>query len=124
MIDWRDWILLVLYMVSVGCATYVLIAHRKYFAERFRVGVVSAFMLAMLFFLVAYDIKMVVAVWMRSSEVFGYRTPDLHNLQRDLWLLAQIGTATGLVILALLTRKSKFDLYLDLRRRDKGEDNQ
>jgi len=123
MIDWRDWVLLLLYMVSVGCATYVLIAHRKYFAERFRVGVVSAFMLAMLFFLIAYDIKMLVAVWMRSSEVFGYRTPDLYTFQRDLWLFAQIGTAAGLALLAWLTYRNRFDLWIDLRRRDrKGED--
>lgn len=123
MIDWIDWSLLVLYTAAVWCATYVLIAHRSYFAERFKVGVVSAFMLAMLFFLVAYDLKMLIAVWMRSSEVFGYRTEAVQDLQRGLWLLAQLGTTTGLAILAVLTYTRRYDLWFVLKKYDKkGEE--
>ena len=123
MFDWIDWSLLVLYTVAILGATYVLIAHRQYYAERFKLGVVNAFMLAVLFFLLAYDFKMAIAVWMRSSEVFGYRTPELHALQRILWLLAQVGTATGLVILSWITYRDRYDAWLDLRRPNKkGED--
>ncbi|CDN41473.1 hypothetical protein [Paenibacillus sp. P22] len=45
-----DVALLIVYTVIITLATYIIAAHRKYFHERFRTGVVSAFMLAMLFF--------------------------------------------------------------------------
>jgi len=122
MIDWIDWMLLILYAVAVSCVTYVLVAHRNYFKERFRVGVVSAFMLAMLFFLLAYDFKMVMAVWMRSSAVFGYRTPVIADVQRISWLISQIGTTAGIFILAVLTYKRRYDLWIQLKKNDrKGE---
>lgn len=44
-----DVLLLVLYVVAIVTAVYILYKHRSYFHERFRKGVVSVFMLAMLF---------------------------------------------------------------------------
>jgi uncharacterized membrane protein YqaE (UPF0057 family) len=121
MIEIIDALLLLLYVLTVSCALYVLLAHRRYFVDRFRKGVVSAFMLAMLFFLSAYTVKMVVAVWIRSSQVFEYRTPLIETLQLFAWLLAHLGTTTGLVILAVLTYRKRFDLYFYLRKIDKFE---
>lgn len=128
MLDWIDFALLAVYTVTVGCATYVLAAHRKYFHERFRKGVVSAFMLSMLFFLAAYDAKMLVAVWIRASEAFGFRTPSMERAQRLTWLIVTGGTMVGLVLLAYQTYTRKYDLWIRLRRRDreneKGDDAQ
>lgn len=45
-----DMILLTLYFIGAVCGVYNLIKHAPYFKERFKSGVVSAFMLAMLFF--------------------------------------------------------------------------
>ncbi|QJC52773.1 hypothetical protein HGI30_15170 [Paenibacillus albicereus] len=119
-----DIALLIVYAVTIGTATYILAAHRKYFHERFRSGVVSAFMLAMLFFLTAYDIKMLVAIWIRASEVFGFRTPEMRTAQLLSWLIATISTAAGLLLLAYQTKTKKYDLYLFLRRmgRDRKDD--
>lgn len=44
-----DIILLSLYIIAIITAVYILFKHRSYFHERFRKGVVSVFMLAMLF---------------------------------------------------------------------------
>jgi hypothetical protein len=112
MIEIIDALLLLLYVLTVSCALYVLLAHRRYFVDRFRKGVVSAFMLAMLFFLSAYTVKMAVAVWIRSSQVFGYRTPLIETLQLFAWLLAHLGTTTGLVILAILTYTKTYDAWI------------
>jgi hypothetical protein len=117
-----DLILLVLYAASMGSAIYILAAHHTYFKERFKLGVVNLFMLAMLFFLSAYMIKMGVAVWIRASQVFGFRTPDVETSQMLAWMIAQIGTTFGLVSLAVLTYKKRFDLWVYLRKNDrKGE---
>jgi len=117
-----DWVLLVLYAASVGSALYVMAAHRVYFKERFKSGVVSLFMLAMLFFLTAYTIKMGVAVWIRYSDAAGVRTEDVQTAQLLAWTIAQIGTTAGLVSLAVLTYKRRYDIWVYLRKRDrKGE---
>jgi hypothetical protein len=117
-----DWILLILYAASLGSALYILAAHRTYFKERFKAGVVNLFMLAMLFFLSAYTIKMGVAVWIRASEVMGTRTLDTETSQLLAWMLAQIGTTFGLVSLALLTYKRRFDLWIYLKRIGRKEE--
>ncbi|CAI6086712.1 hypothetical protein [Cohnella sp. JJ-181] len=118
MLDWIDYALLAVYTVTVGCATYVLAAHRKYFHERFRKGVVSAFMLSMLFFLAAYDFKMITAVWIRASVAFGWQTPRMDAAQRLTWLIVTGGTMVGLLLLAYQTYTRKYDLWIRLRRRD------
>ncbi|WP_426447535.1 hypothetical protein ACP26L_25505 [Paenibacillus sp. S-38] len=119
MIEFIDMMLLLLYTVTLSSSIYIISAHRKYFLERFKKGVVSAFLLAMLFFLSAYTVKMLVAVWIRASEVFGFRNPDIEEWQLLAWLLAQVGTTAGLVILAVMTYKNKFDLFICLRKIDK-----
>ncbi|MFD2329103.1 hypothetical protein ACFSR7_07565 [Cohnella sp. GCM10020058] len=122
MLDWIDYALLAVYTVTVGSATYVLAAHRKYFHERFRKGIVSAFMLSMLFFLAAYDAKMLVAVWIRASMAFGWQTFGMERAQRFSWLIVTGGTMIGLLLLAYQTYTKKYDLWIRLRRWDKKED--
>lgn len=122
MLDWIDYALLAVYMVTVGSATYILAAHRKYFHERFRKGVVSVFMLSMLFFLVAYDAKMLTAVWFRASVVFGWQTPRIEIVQRLIWLIVTGGTMIGLLLIAYQTYTKKYDLWIRLRSREKRED--
>lgn len=119
MIEFIDMMLLLLYTVTISSSIYIISAHRKYFLDRFKKGVVSAFLLAMLFFLSAYTVKMLVAVWIRASEVLGFRTPDIEAWQLLAWLLAQVGTTGGLVILAVMTFKKRFDLFIYLRKMDK-----
>lgn len=43
-------ILITLYIISIAASLYIIHAHKAYFNERFKAGVVSVFMLAMLFF--------------------------------------------------------------------------
>ncbi|WP_217595316.1 hypothetical protein [Cohnella sp. GbtcB17] len=122
MLDWIDYALLAVYMVTVGSATYILAAHRKYFHERFRKGVVSVFMLSMLFFLAAYDAKMLTAVWFRASVVFGWQTQSIEVVQRLIWLIVTGGTMIGLLLIAYQTYTKKYDLWIRLRSREKKED--
>jgi len=112
MIDWIDWGTLILYTIALGCATYVIAAHIGYYIKQFKMGHAYLFVMAMFFFLVSYDIKMLVAVWMRASEVFGMRTYDLERVQRVVWMISQIGTSSALIILAWLSRRKAFNLRL------------
>ena len=111
-----DWVLLVLYTTSISSAVYIITAHRKYFRERFKSGIVNLFMVAMLFFLTAYCIKMGVAVWIRSSEVLGGRTEAVETAQLLCWTIAQVGTTIGLVSLAILTYTRRYDLWIYIKR--------
>jgi len=124
-IDWIDWSTLALYIVAVWCATYVIVAHIGDYIKQIKIGHAYWFIMAMFFFLSAYDVKMLVAVWMRSSEVFGYRTLDIERVQRVMWMVSQIGTTSALVIMAWLTKINTFNLrlrWLERRYDKKGED--
>lgn len=114
-----DMILLTFYFIGAICGVYNLVAHRKYFKERFKSGVVSAFMLAMLFFLGAYTFKMFVAIWIRLSTSLTGRDAVLESIQTYAWTIAMFGTTTGLVILSILTYTKRYDLFVYLRKIDK-----
>lgn len=111
-----DWTLLVLYTLSSASAVYIIAAHMPYFRQRFKSGIVNLFMVAMLFFLSAYTIKMGIAVWIRASEVLGGRTEAVETAQLLCWTIAQVGTTIGLVSLAVLTYTGRFDIWLVLKR--------
>lgn len=101
-------LLLVLYGLSISFSVWIIFAHRKYFRNRFKAGVVSAFMLAMLFFLVAYTAKMSVAFWIRLTDVPGVGSnPSLEAMQSWFWTGAQCLTTLGLGILAYLTFRKR-----------------
>lgn len=70
----------------------------------------------------AYDIKMLVAIWIRTNEVFGFRTPEMRTAKLLSWLIATIGTAADLLLLAYQTKTKKYDLYLFLRRIARKDD--
>ncbi|WP_025691968.1 hypothetical protein [Paenibacillus zanthoxyli] len=117
-----DIILLVLYGTAIGCSLYIIHRHKAYFHERFRKGVVSVFMLAMLFFLVAYTVNMLIVLAAHFADIFGLFTPELENWLLYGWTLAQIGTTAGLIALAVLAHTGKYDQFIYLRRIDrKGE---
>lgn len=52
-----DVLLLLLYVIAIGSAIYILFKHRSYFYDRFQKGVVSVFMLTMLFSWVLTPLK-------------------------------------------------------------------
>lgn len=119
-----DVFLLVLYVVAIVTAVYILYKHRSYFHERFQKGVVSVFMLAMLFFLGAYTFKMLIVLLIRASVVFGFATPELSEWLLEGWTLAQIGTTGGLIALAWLTHSGRYDQFVKLRNFDKRIDEE
>lgn len=114
-----DVLLLLLYVIAIVCSLYIIFKHRKYFQERFQKGVVSIFMLAMLFFLAAYTFKMGIVLLIRASEVFGFASLELSDRLVEGWALAQIGTTCGLVSLAWLTYSGRYDQFVQLRKMDK-----
>lgn len=114
-----DLILISLYVVAIVCAVFIIGAHRKYFKERFKSGVVSAFMLAMLFFLSAYTVKMLTVLWIRGSKVIGADTVFIQTLQLYAWTIAQLGTTIALIILAVLTWTKRYDLFIYLKKIEK-----
>ncbi|NGM81721.1 hypothetical protein G5B47_04770 [Paenibacillus sp. 7124] len=123
-----NYLLIVLYVVAIGCSLYIIHRHKAYFHERFRKGTVSIFMLAMLFFLAAYTFKMVIVLLIWASVVFGYGSPELAEWLLYGWTLAQVGTTAGLIALAWLTFTGKYDQFMALRRLDRtieeeGKDN-
>lgn len=116
-------ILLLLYTVSIGAALYIIHSHKAYFNERFKAGVVSIFMLAMLFFLIAYTFKMFIVLLGRAAEAFGFGSPELDLWLLYGWTLAQLGTTAGLFSLAWLTWEKRYDLFLTLKKVDQKQNN-
>lgn len=117
-----DIVLLLAYSISFICALLLMAALFLYFRRRFRVRVVSLFMLAAFFFLGAYTVKMAVAFWIRFSSA---PVPDAirSSLQSDAWAIAQTGTTLGLVILTLLMYTRRQDLFVVLSEIRKGEES-
>jgi hypothetical protein len=109
-----DILLLALYVIAIVSAVYIIFKHRSYFHERFRKGVVSVFMLVMLFFLAAYTFKMLIVLLIRASTVFGFASPELSEWLLQGWAIAQIGTTAGLIALAWLTHSGRYDQYAKL----------
>ncbi|MEK4452284.1 MULTISPECIES: hypothetical protein [unclassified Paenibacillus] len=122
--EFIDALLLLLYIIAIVTAIYILFKHRSYFHERFQKGVVSVFMLAMLFFLGAYTFKMLIALLIRASAVFGFSSPELSEWLLQGWTIAQIGTTGGLISLAWLTRSGRYDQFVQLRKIDKKGDDE
>ncbi|OME62309.1 hypothetical protein BSK59_02225 [Paenibacillus odorifer] len=119
-----DVLLLLLYVIAIVTAVYILFKHRSYFHDRFQKGVVSVFMLAMLFFLGAYTFKMLIALLIRASAVFGFSSPELSEWLLQGWTIAQIGTTGGLISLAWLTHSGRYDQFVQLRKIDKKGDDE
>ncbi len=117
----NDVVLLSLYAVSEFCVIYMIIKFYPYFRERFAAGAVNQFMLAMLGFMTAYGIKMATAFCIRISYIIqpGGDTPINHALQTYTWTAAQCLTTASLIILAILTRKKRFDVWFYLRRQER-----
>ncbi|MNO34245.1 hypothetical protein D3C76_242760 [compost metagenome] len=117
--EFIDVLLLLLYVIAIVMAVYIFFKHRSYFHERFQKGVVSVFMLTMLFFLGAYTFKVLIALLIRMSAVFGFASPELSEWLLQGWTIAQIGTTGGLISLAWLTHSGRYDQFVQLRRLDK-----
>ncbi|QWU15631.1 hypothetical protein SAMN04487895_12833 [Paenibacillus sophorae] len=117
-----DIVLLALYSMAIGCSLYIIHRHKAYFHERFQKGVVSVFMLVMLFFLMAYTFKMLIVLLAHFADVYGFLTPELETWLLYGWTLAQLGTTAGLIALAALTHSGRYDQFIYFRRIDrKGE---
>lgn len=112
-------ILIPLYIISIAASLYIIHAHKAYFNERFKAGVVSVFMLAMLFFLIAYTFKMFIVLLIRAAAAFGFGSAELDVWLQYGWTLSQVGTTAGLVSLAWLTWNKRYDLFLILRKADR-----
>lgn len=111
-----DIVLLVLYCTVITCSGYIILCHKTYFHERFQKGIVSIFMLAMLFFLIAYTFKMLIVLLLHSMSLLGmYYSPELNIWLKYSWTLAQFGTTIGIIALAILTHTGKYDKFIHLR---------
>ena len=118
-----DFLLLVLYGTTTACGLYIIHRHRQYFYERFQKGVVSAFMLAMLFFLMAYTIHILVILLFRLAELLGVDTATWLTWLRYSWAIAQFGTTGGIIILAILTRSGRYDQFVYLKKIGRKEEH-
>ncbi|WNS42861.1 hypothetical protein [Paenibacillus sp. MMS20-IR301] len=114
-----DMILLLAYSISFICALLLIAALFLYFRKRFKARVVSLFMLAAFFFLGAYTVKMAVAFWISFSSSSG-TDAVLSSLQTQAWVVAQIGTTAGLIILTVLMYTKRQDLFVVLSQYRKG----
>lgn len=118
-----DFLLLVLYSTTVICALYIIHCHREYFYERIQKGVVSVFMLAMLFFLIAHTFNMLIILIIRLIIAVGLSSPQLLKWLQYSWIFAQCGTTAGIIILAILTRTGKYDQFIYLKKIDRKEEH-
>lgn len=118
-----DFLLLLLYSTTTACGLYILYRHREYYYERFQKGVVSVFMLAMLFFLMAYTFNMLIILLVRLALLIGLDTEIWLTWLNCSWAIAQIGTTIGILILAILTRYGKYDQFIYVKKIDRKEGN-
>lgn len=118
-----EFLLLVLYGTTMACGLYIIYRHRQYFYERFQKGVVSVFMLAMLFFLLAYTFNMLIVLLFRLAELLGVDMATWLTWLNYSWAIAQFGTTGGIIILAILTRSGKYDQFIYLKKIDRKEEH-
>lgn len=117
-----EFLLLVLYGTTTACGLYIIYRHRQYFYERFQKGVVSVFMLAMLFFLLAYTFNMLIVLLFGLAELLGVDMATWLTWLHYSWAIAQFGTTGGIIILAILTRSGKYDQFIYLKKIDRKEE--
>lgn len=117
-----DFLLLLLYSTTAACGLYIIYRHRQYFYERLQKGVVSVFMLAMLFFLMAYTFNMLVILLFRLAGLLGVDTAAWLIWLNYSWAIAQFGTTIGIIILASMTRSGRYDQFIYLKKIDREED--
>lgn len=117
-----DFLLLVLYGTTAACGLYIIYRHRQYFYERLQKGVVSVFMLAMLFFLMAYTFNMLIILLFRLVALLGEDSAALLIWLNYSWAIAQFGTTVGIIILALMTRSGRYDQFIYLKKIERKED--
>ncbi|WP_419885313.1 hypothetical protein [Paenibacillus sp. B-A-8] len=118
-----DFLLLLLYSTTAACGVYIIYRHRQYFYERFRKGVVSVFMLAMLFFLMAYTFNMLIILLFRLVALLGADSAARLIWLNYSWAIAQFGTTVGIIILALMTRSGRYDQFIYVKKIDRKEDH-
>lgn len=118
-----DFLLLVLYSTAAACGIYIIYRHRQYFYERFKKGVVSVFMLAMLFFLMAYTFNMLIILLFRLVALLGMDSVAWLIWLQYSWAIAQFGTTGGIIILAILTRSGEYDQFIYLKKIERKEDH-
>lgn len=117
-----DFLLLVLYSTAAACGLYIIYRHRPYFYERFQKGVVSVFMLAMLFFLMAYTCNLLIILLFRLGALLGADLAVWGIWLNYSWAIAQFGTTIGIIILASMTRSGRYDQFIYLKKIDREED--
>ncbi|MBT2293259.1 hypothetical protein J7E73_30025 [Paenibacillus albidus] len=117
-----DIVRMVMYGAAVSCSGYIIFCHRNYFYERFQKGVVSVFMLAMLFFLTAYTVHMLLVLLVELAKLLGAELPELNFWLQYAWAFAQLGTTGGLIVLALLTRSGTYDQFIHFERKNPKEE--
>ncbi|MNO21380.1 hypothetical protein D3C76_111510 [compost metagenome] len=115
-----DVILPVLYTISAICAVYIIFSHCKYFYERFQKGVVSVFMLAMLFLMIAYALKMLLLLLVRLASSLQIYSSLLMNWFLFSWIIAQFGMTCSLIVLALITHSGVYDQFIYIKK-DRGK---
>lgn len=118
-----DILLFLLYSTTTACALYIIHRHRQYFYERFQKGVVSAFMLAMLFFLMAYTIHIIIILLFRLADLLGVDSAAWLIWLNYSWAIAQFGTTVGIIILAILTRSGRYDQFIYMKKIDRKEEH-
>ncbi|MBW7454659.1 hypothetical protein ACFOLF_11955 [Paenibacillus sepulcri] len=116
-----DWTLFLLYAFSTISASFILISQIPYFKERIKSGIVSAFLLAMLFFLSAYTLSMGITLWISLSELLGFISLKLEKIQRLAWLTAQSAAALGLFLLSIQTYKKRYDAFVHFKKKPKSK---
>lgn len=118
-----EFLLLVLYSTTTACGLYIIYRHRQYFFERFQKGVVSVFMLAMLFFLMAYTFNMLILLLFRLATLLGMDLALWLTWFTYSWAIAHFGTTGGIILLALLTRSGKYDQFIYIKKLDRKEEH-
>jgi hypothetical protein len=69
-----------------------------------------------MFFLCTYLFKMGVAFYIRLVSITTSTTDaTIITLQQGWWTTAMVGTSVALVIIAVLTHKRRFDVFIYLR---------
>jgi len=116
-----DWTLFVLYAFSAISASFILVSQISYFKERFKSGVVSAFLLAMLFFLFSYALSMGITLWVSLSDLLGLINKELEKIQKAAWLTAQLAAALGLFLLSIQTYKKRYDTFIHIKKKRKDD---
>lgn len=104
-----------LFVIKIALSSVVLAFSIKYLIERYRVGVISLFMLTLFLFSFFYGIQSLGTLLLWTADVSHLDNQDMFTkFAMTVWNLAHTGTTISFCAIGILIVRKKFDVYITM----------